>query len=132
MNREVMRSETAAGDKRSAALNKQTHTTRQATQTQPLLLADDGPFAASLEAIPAEDWCRTWPVYRTIMLRSTSKRVKEVVDKMRLPAVVLLIMSFWGLGRNGPRETNLEFVFMQVTAMTVRCRITTLQLSHFK
>jgi len=75
---------TESGDKRSAALNKHTHTTRQATQTQPLLLAADAPFDAALEAIPAEDWCRTWAAGRTIMLRSTSKRVKDVVDKMRL------------------------------------------------
>jgi hypothetical protein len=52
-----------------------------------LLLAADA-FAAALGAVPAEDWCRTWGAGRTIMLRRTSKRVKEVVDKMRLPAVV--------------------------------------------
>ncbi len=71
--------------KKEAAQKKRTHTTRKATQTQPLLLAADAPFAAALEAIPAEDWCRTWAAGRTIMLRRTSKRVKEVVDKMHLP-----------------------------------------------
>jgi Ran GTPase-activating protein (RanGAP) involved in mRNA processing and transport len=60
-----------------------------------LLLAADAPFAAALEAVPAEDWCRTWAAGRTIMLRRTSKRVKEVVDKIRLPAVVRLVRSFW-------------------------------------
>ena len=30
------------------------------------------------------------------MLRRTSKKVKEAVDKMRLPAVVRLSRSFWG------------------------------------
>ena len=55
---------------------------RQATETQPALLAPDA-FAAALGAIPAEDWCRTWAAGRTIMLRSTSKRVKEQVDKMQ-------------------------------------------------
>jgi hypothetical protein len=53
------------------------------------VLATDA-FAAALDAVPAEDWCRTWAAGRTIMLRCTSKKVQEVVDKMRLPAVVLL------------------------------------------
>ncbi len=35
------------------------------------------------------------------MLRRTSKRVKEVVDKMRLPAVVRLTRSFWNDAHNG-------------------------------
>jgi hypothetical protein len=55
---------------------KRTRTTRQATQTQPALLAADV-FAAALKAIPADDWCRTWAACRAIMLRRTSKRVKE-------------------------------------------------------
>jgi hypothetical protein len=86
--------------KKTAAQKKRMRTTRQARQTQPLLLAADAPFAAALEAIPAEDWCRTWAAGRTIMLRMTSKRVKEIVDKMRLPAVVRLSRSFWNDARN--------------------------------
>jgi hypothetical protein len=53
-------------------------------------------FTAALAAVPAEDWCRTWAAGRTIMLRMTSKRVKELVDKMRPPAVVCLnALFFW-------------------------------------
>ena len=53
-------------------------------------------FTAALAAVPAEDWCRTWSAGRTIMLRMTSKRVKELVDKMRPPAVVCLNhLFFW-------------------------------------
>ena len=59
----------------------------------PKLNENDNAFTAALEAVPAEDWCRTWAAGRTIMLRRTSKRVKEVVDKMRLPAVVRLSRS---------------------------------------
>ena len=83
---------------------KRTCVARQATQTQPLLLAADA-FAAALEAIPAEDWCRTWAAGRTIMLRRTSKRVEKVVDKMRL---------------------KLQFVMRQLTLMTAWCRMRTL------
>jgi len=68
---------------------KGTRTTSQATKTQPLLLAADGLCCAALEAIPADDWCRTWAAGRTIMLIRTSKRVIKVADKMRLPAVRL-------------------------------------------
>jgi hypothetical protein len=38
---------------------KRTHTTRQATKTEPLLFAADV-FVAVLGAIPSDDWCRTW------------------------------------------------------------------------
>ena len=58
--------------KQPAAQKKRTRTTRQATQTQPLLLAADA-FAAALEAIPAEDWGKTWAADRTIMMRMISK-----------------------------------------------------------
>jgi len=43
------------------------------------------------------------------MLRRTSKRVKEVVDKMRLSAVVRLSRSFWSFwsdARNGGAAAN--------------------------
>ena len=102
----------AAGDKRSAAQNKRTRTTRQATQTQPFQLS------ALLDKIPAEDWCRSWPAGRTIMLRSTSKRIKDAVDKMRLPAVVRLSRPYAGT----------DFLLGQLAATTARCLITTLEL----
>jgi hypothetical protein len=117
--------------KQPAAQKKRTCTTMQATQTQAALLAADAPFAAALEAIPAEDWCRTWAAGRTIMLRRTSKRVKEVVDKMRLPAVVRLSRSFWGdagYPRNGTAAEKLHSAMKQLTLMTAWCRITTLEL----
>ncbi len=76
-------------------------------------------FTAALEAIPAEDWYRTWAADRTIMLRMTSKRVKEIVDKMRLPVVVRLSRSFWGDARNGTAAEKLQFVMRQLTALTI-------------
>ncbi len=82
-----------------------------------MLLAADA-FAAALEAIAAEDWCRTWAAGRTIMLRRTSKRVKEIVDKMRLPAVVRLSRSFLGDARNGTADEMRQFVLRQLALMT--------------
>ena len=118
--------ETEKGQK-PAAQKKRTRATRQATQTQPLLLAADA-FAAALGAVPAEDWCRTWAAGRTIMLRRTSKKVKEAVDKMRLPAVVRLSRSFWDDARNGTGEEKRQVVLRQLAAMTGWCRISTLEL----
>jgi hypothetical protein len=62
------------------------------------------------------------------MLRRTSKKVKEVVDKMRLPAVVRLRRSFWNDARNDTAAEKLQLVMRQLTLMTGWCRITTLQL----
>ncbi len=62
------------------------------------------------------------------MLRRTSKGVKEVVDKMRLPAVVCLSWNFWDDARNGTEKEKRQFVLRQLAAMIARCRITTLQL----
>jgi hypothetical protein len=133
---------TEKGKQPAAAQKKRTRTTRQATQTQPLLLAADA-FAAAPAVEP--EWCKLWepflqntneqgiwPVDRTIMLRRTSKRVKEVVDKMRLPAVVRLSRSFWNDARNGTGEAKLQFVLRQLAAMTAWCRITTLELPNCK
>ena len=44
--------------KQPAAQKNRTRTTRQATQTQPLVLAADA-FAAALGAIPEDDCCKT-------------------------------------------------------------------------
>jgi Ran GTPase-activating protein (RanGAP) involved in mRNA processing and transport len=108
-----------------------THTpmlyTRHATQTQPASLSADA-FAMALGAIPQDDWCRTWAASRTIMLRRTSKRVKEAVDKMCLPAVVRLSRSLWGDTRNDTAAEKLQFVLRQLTSLTDRCRISTLEL----
>jgi hypothetical protein len=119
--------ETEKGNQSASQQKRARNTTRKATQTQPFLLAADA-FVAALGAVPAEDWCMTWAAGRTIMLRRTSKKVREVVDKMRLPAVVRLSRSFWDDARNGTGEAKLEFVWRQLAAMTARCLITTLAL----
>jgi hypothetical protein len=95
------------------------HLTGSLPRPASALLAPDA-FAAVLAVIPAEDWCRTWVAGRTIMLRSTSKRVKEQVDKMRLPAVVRLSTSFWGDARNGTAAEKLQLVMRQLTALTAQ------------
>jgi hypothetical protein len=110
----------------------------------------NGPNLVSILAVvPYKDRCRTWAGCRTIMLRRTSKRVKEQVDKMRPPAVVRLC-ELWRHGKNrsppggqSPRTTfhrtpspsewqnkmqNLQIVMNQLPVMLRRCRIITLKL----
>ena len=88
------------------------------TEATEKLVAADAPFAAALTTIPAEDWCRTGAAGRTVMLRRTSKRVKEAVDEMRLSAVVRLSRSFWDDHCNGTEKAKVEFVLRQLAAMT--------------
>ena len=105
---------------------KTTRTTSQAQTTQPALFATDS-FAAALGAVPAQDWCRTWAADGTIM-RRTSKRVKEVMDKVFLSAGVHLRRIFCHDTRNGTEKEKRQFVLRQLKVMTVRCSITTLEL----
>ena len=66
---------------------------------------------------------------RTIVLGRISKRVKEVVDKIRLVVVVLLSRSFWTDVHNDMVDEKLKFVMRQLVVVTGWCRITTLELS---
>jgi hypothetical protein len=77
---------------------------------------------------PPDDWSRTWAADMTTMLRRTSKRIKEEVDKMRLPAVVRLSMRFWAGDRNGTAAEKLQFIISQLLALTGWCLITSLEL----
>ena len=74
-------------------------TTSQAPTTQRVFLTTDD-FAVALGALPPDDWSRTWAPGKTIMLKMISKRVNEVVDKIRLPVVVHLSRRFWYDTRN--------------------------------
>ena len=62
------------------------------------------------------------------ILRRTSKRVKESVDKMRLPAVFRLSRSFWDDARNGTANEKPQFVLKQLTLMTAQCSTTKVEL----
>ena len=72
----------------------------------------------------------TWAADRTIMLRMTSKRVKELVDNMRPPVVVRWRKSFLEDQLNGTATAaeKLQLVFRQLAAFTAGTRITTLDL----
>jgi hypothetical protein len=66
-----------------------------------------------------------------MMMRMTSKRVKETVDKVRPSAVVHLSRSFWDdsveesvdedkpVARKGTTAEKLHFVMRKLTVLTV-------------
>ena len=60
-------------------------------------------------------------VDKTIILIRTSKKVKEVVDKMYLSSVVRLNRRFWDDTRNGTETQKRQFLWRQLTTMIVRC-----------
>ena len=98
-------------------------------QTPPAEQAPSDAFTAALVAIPADDWCRTWAENRTMLLRMTSKRVKEVVDKLRPPAAVKVSKAFRADARHGTAAEQLQHILRQLEKMTCHCRITRLDLS---
>ena len=81
-------------------LQQMTNHIRSKSKVTEGTIRSNGPDLVSLlVAVPDEDWCRTWAACRTIMLRRTSKSVKEQVDKMRLTVVVRLC-ELWRYGKN--------------------------------
>ena len=86
-------------------------------------------FAAALGAIPANDWWRTWAADRTIVLRMTSKSVKNAVDKLRPPAIVRLSRTFLDTVVCCKRGRLLH-ILTELEKMTSRCRITILDLEN--
>ena len=50
--------------------------------------ASDAPepqLVSVLRTVPDDDWIKTWPVDKTLMLMMTSKNLNEVINKMQLP-----------------------------------------------
>jgi hypothetical protein len=80
-----------------------------------------GTFNATLEALPAEDWGRTWAADRTIMLRRTSKRVKDAIDKMRLPVNVYM---------NSRANKKQQFSIGKLNQLGNKWNITSLELPN--
>jgi Ran GTPase-activating protein (RanGAP) involved in mRNA processing and transport len=82
-------------------------------------------FAVALETVPAEDWCRTWPADRTIMLSKTSKKIKNIIVNMCLPVDVRISFTFWN---KSTIENKLDFIMKRLKIMTSLNNITTLVL----
>jgi hypothetical protein len=65
-----------------------------------------------LEIVPNTELARTWPSSWTIMMRMTSKSMREAIDKAKLPTSVSLI---WPKYRNNIIKINSIFKFINIT-----------------
>ena len=95
-----------------AEQSKKTRTTT--IQTTPAEQASECPsdsFTAALVTFPADDWCRTWSADRTMLLMMTSKRVKEVVDRLRPSAFVKVSKAFRADTRHGTVAEQLQHIY---------------------
>ena len=63
------------------------------------------------------------------MLRMTSKKVKDVMDRVHLPAVVRVRRSFLNDPARGTVTQRLKQIFAQLVLLVDRCRITGIELS---
>jgi len=84
-------------------------------------------FAEALVTVPVDDWYRNWPADRTIMLSMTSKKIRDIINKMRIPAIVQLNWKFWNVSQNETdspekvvytQEIKVDFVMTQLKKMT--------------
>ena len=67
-----------------------------------------------LETVPSHELARTWPSSWTIMMRMTSKSIREAIDKARLPATVSLI---WPKYRKNIIKINIIFELLNITSL---------------
>jgi Ran GTPase-activating protein (RanGAP) involved in mRNA processing and transport len=76
-------------------------------------------FPDFLSTVPSEDLTRTWPANRTIMLRMTSKQIKNIIDNKYLPTVIYLKYI---------KPVNIKFAMIQLPSLVTTCQITCLDL----
>jgi hypothetical protein len=88
-------------------------------------------FAAVLSAVPDDDWIRTWAASKTIMLSMTSKGIKELLGKMRLPVDVYFSRSFWNNNRNGNSRADekIQLVTRHLNVLVTKWNINSFELT---
>jgi hypothetical protein len=115
-------------DKHPAHQGKKKLKTVQAAHPQLPWLAADA-FTGALGVIQANDWWRTWTEDRMIVLRMTSKPVKNTVDKLCPPVIVRLSRTFLDYVVCCKRGRLLH-ILTELEKLTTRCRITILDLEN--
>lgn len=87
-------------------------------------------FIEALATVPTEDWYRNWPADRTIMLSMTSKKIRNIINNMCIPAIVHWKWKFWSDPNNGSTEVklNLIMISLQLQCNLYLYKITTLVL----
>ena len=71
-------------------------------------------FKDILKIVPNDELGRTWPAKMTIMMRMTSKSIREAVDEGRLPVAVSLN---WQIYINNITEINCIFQLLNITSL---------------
>ena len=89
-------------------------------------------FTEVIQIVPGVDLCNTWAANRTIMLRMTSKKIKDAIDKIRPPTEVILNMSFWSDIRDCTASEKIQLVTRQLSMLATTCLITRLELPRSK
>lgn len=89
-------------------------------------------LATVLEIIPAEDWLRILPENRTIMLLKTSKRIINIISKIRPKTNIKLNRNWWdtewnSLGNNFKKKKIIE---NSIGRLETLCRIVKLDISN--
>jgi hypothetical protein len=67
-----------------------------------------------LETVPNTELARSWPSSWTIMMRMTSKSMREAIDKARLPTTVSII---WPKYRKNITKINSIFELLNITSL---------------
>ena len=79
-------------------------------------------FCDFISTVPSEDLTRTWSANRTIMLRMTSKQIKDIIDNKYLPTVIYLKYI---------KPVNIKFAMNQLPLLVTTCQIISLDLPDF-
>jgi hypothetical protein len=89
-------------------------------------------LTSALETLPTDDWNRTWAADRTMMLRMTSKRVKNAVDNLCPPTIVVMLTQEELLDRYQiyfvRPAFGTKYILKQLEKMTARFLITNLDI----
>jgi len=75
-----------------------------------------------LSIVPSEDLSRTWPANRTIMLRITSKQIKDIIDKKYFPTFIYL---------KNIKPVDINFIMNRLLTLVTTCQIISLDLPDF-
>ena len=75
-------------------------------------------FKDILINVPSDDLGRTWPAKMTIMMRMTSKLIRDAVDEGRIPVAVSLN---WQIYINNIPEINCIFQLLNITSLKIIC-----------
>jgi Leucine-rich repeat (LRR) protein len=83
----------------------------------------------AMRTLPSEAWAHSWPAQRTIMMRKTSKQMRDTVDKMTLP--IFVVSRFHKLFYNDSKPSPTEHIglaFSQLRVISSVCLITKIEL----